>query len=77
MSPLSVIFCLLLLMGLLLIWSYILRSVWSRPSRASRLMKFSVSLSTTIFLDAHPNEALNKEIGELLTHQIQTAGIGK
>jgi hypothetical protein len=40
-------------------------------------MKFSVSLSTTIFLDAHPNEALNKEIGELLTHQIQTAGIGK
>lgn len=51
MSPLSVIFCLLLLASLLMIWSYILRSVWSRPSRArSCLMRFSVSLSTTMFL---------------------------
>jgi hypothetical protein len=28
-------------------------------------------------LDAHPNEALSKEIGELLTHQIQTEERGK
>jgi hypothetical protein len=27
--------------------------------------------------DAHPNEALNKEIGELLTHQIQTEELTK
>lgn len=51
MSPTSVILCLLLLAGLLIVWSYLLRTVWTRPSRArSRLMKFSVSLSTTIFL---------------------------
>lgn len=51
MKPTSVIFSLVLLAGLLLVWSSFLRSVWTRPSRArSVLIKSSVSLATTIFL---------------------------
>lgn len=51
MTPLSVIFCFVLLASLLLIWSYVLRSVWTQTSKLrSFLVKFSVSFSTTISL---------------------------
>ena len=51
MNPRSVILCFVLLSILLVIWSYILRSVWTRTSKfRSFLVKFSVSFSTTIFL---------------------------
>ncbi len=51
MSPTSVTFCFLLLAVLLMIWSYILRSFWSHPSKTrSMLIKFSISSATTIVL---------------------------
>lgn len=43
--------CFVLLSALLLIWSYTLRSVWTKTSRVrSLLMKASVSVSTIIYL---------------------------
>ncbi len=49
MRPLSILTCLVLLSALLLIWSYILRSVWTKTSRIrSLLMNVSVSVSVII-----------------------------
>ena len=51
MRPPNVLACFLLWSALLLIWSYILRSVWTNTSRLrSLLMKISVSVSTFVYL---------------------------
>ena len=52
MKPLSVLACFALLAVLLVVWSYILRLVWTKPSRfRSFLMKatLSISISACIF----------------------------
>lgn len=51
MRPLNVLTCFVLLSALLLIWSSILRSVWTKTSKLrSLLMKISLSVSTVIYL---------------------------
>ena len=51
MRPFNVLICFVLLSALLLIWSYILRSVWTKASRGrSLLMRISVSAATIIYL---------------------------
>lgn|SRR6266850_2633455 len=51
MRPLYVLACFVLLSGLLLIWSYILRAIWTKTSKLrSLLMKVSLSVSTIIYL---------------------------
>lgn len=49
MRPLSIVSCFVLLSALLLIWSYILRSVWTKTSRIrSLLMNVSVFVSAIV-----------------------------
>ena len=49
MRPPGVLTCFILLLVLLLVWSYILRSVWTKPSWfRSLLMRASLSISITI-----------------------------
>jgi hypothetical protein len=51
MRPFNVLICFVLVSVLLLIWSLILRSVWTKTSRLrSLLMKISLSVSTVIYL---------------------------
>src|ERR1700681_1365569 len=51
MRPLKVLTCFVLWTALLLIWSLILRSVWTKTSKVrSLLMKVSISVSTIIYL---------------------------
>ena len=51
MKPPEVLICFVLVSALLLNWAYVLRSLWTKPSRLrSVLMKCSVSVSTCIYL---------------------------
>lgn len=51
MKPVAVLISFLLVSTLLLIWIYVLRSVWTKPSKfRSVVMKASVSVSTCIYL---------------------------
>ena len=51
MRPHNVLACFVLLSALLLIWSYILRSVWTKATKLrSFLIKLSVTLSTLLYL---------------------------
>lgn len=51
MRSLNVLTCFVLWSALLLIWSFILRSVWTKTSKVrSLLMKISLSVSTVIYL---------------------------
>src|SRR5205085_11395114 len=51
MRPHNVLACFVLLSALLLIWSYILRSVWIKASKlGSFSMKLGVTLSTLLYL---------------------------
>src|SRR5467141_2375075 len=51
MRPLGVLTCFVLWSALLLVWSFILRSVWTRTSTVRSLsMKVSISVSTIVYL---------------------------